>query len=227
MKTSNIILATLLGSITFIIIAGAVQVRVTGSKLTAHTEQVLEAIDLRDFKYLVIQKSINLTIAPSEKSQLEIRSATGEKRPRVNYRQVGDTLFIDGIEFGPEGRSLVVILKAPLNNLELIKAEEANFALQDFPGATLDVDLNRTSFNLRSTDASTIGRLRISGVNHSSIWSSNLNVDTLTLYLDESSANIPGTIQQLKGSMANNATLSVGDIAQIDFRKDSSSKLYP
>lgn len=132
MKTSNIIITSLVGSITLIILASFLQLRLTGAKKSQYAEQVYSAVDLAAFKYLLIRESLNVSIIPSHNTaRLVIRNARGQEKPIVDYRQKGETLFIDRVKFGRNDRTLTVTIHVPDGELQWIKASGAMFAIHD------------------------------------------------------------------------------------------------
>jgi hypothetical protein len=79
---------------------------------------------------------------------------------------------------------------------------------------------------LHANDTIDMGTLRIDAVDHSSIDAHNINLDTLVLHMDQSDARVPGVIGKLKGSMANKASISINGAADVEFRKDRSSRWH-
>ncbi|MEX2232486.1 MAG: hypothetical protein WD824_10015 [Cyclobacteriaceae bacterium] len=225
MKTSNIILLTMIGSITIVIISGALQLRFTGLKKSEYAE-ASTIHDLKEFRYLVIRQSLNLAIATSETTNLVIRHAKDQNRPVVRYREAGDTLFIDEIKFGQGSRTLSVTLKTPLKNLKWITARDAAFSLQDFPSDFLHIDLNNSRLYISGENQVKMGTLEIKAVNQSHVDGNNVQVDTLEVDLDHSELRMPDNIYKLKGSIKNHATIHAPQVTEIEFRKDSLSRPF-
>ena len=225
MKTSNTILITLIGSISLIIVAGAMQLRFTGIEKTKLAEQLFLSSDLTEFKYLVIRESVNLTVAHSDETKLMVWNAPGEEKPAVRYHFTGDTLIIDQIKFGSHARTLAVTINTPSQNIEWIDVENSEFSLKDFAVKSLAIKLSGSRLNLYAEKTLKAGKLKITGIGDSYIDAYNVQLDTLELHLDKSQARISVPIGKLKGAMVNNASLFIQDVADIEFRKDSSSRL--
>lgn len=225
MKTSNILLLVLIGSVTCAIVAGAMQMRFTGAKRSAYVEDSA-AIDLNDFRYLVIRKSLNLEIIPSEKTQLVIRHGKYESKPVIQYHQKGDTLFLDEIQFGHESRTLSVTIETPLANLKWINADNSHFSMKDFPARSLRIELAHSRFYFYGENTIRIGSLAITGIDGSVINTHMVEIDTVELYLDRSEARMPDRIGKLRGSMTNNAVVFAPEVRDIELRKDSLSRWF-
>jgi hypothetical protein len=225
MKTSNIILSTLIGSITLLIVTGAMQLRITGALKSPGAEQVYADTDLAPFKYLVIRKALNLSISPSDKAKITIYNAAGQGNPNVRYHQEGDTLFIDEIAFNTGDRTLFVVVTTPPQNVVSIRGKNSTFALKDFPAEMLRVELDESKLSVGGQNGLRVGTLKISGINNSEVYISEVRLDTLDLSLDHSEGNISGAITKLKGSMINHASLTARDVNDIEFKKDSTSIL--
>jgi hypothetical protein len=219
------ILSTLIGSITLVIVTGAMQLRFTGDLKSPFAEKVYSESDLNGFKYLVIRKAINLSISASEQTRITIYNAEGQGKPNVRYHQDGDTLFIDEIALNPGDRTLSVVVKAPPRNIISIRSENSAFELSDFPTQMLLIDLDESRLSLNGRNDLRVGTLKISGINNSELNINEVQLDTLDLTLDHSEGNIQGAIMKLRGSMVNHASLTARDVNDIEFKKDSSSTL--
>lgn len=224
MKTSNIILSSVIGSITLVIVCGFMQLRLTGETSSRYTEQVYADIKLSEFRYLVIKDAVNLTIRPADEVKLLIQNASGQDKPDVAYHESGDTLFIDRIKFGPEDRTLFVTIKTPVKTLEWIGAENAAFSITDFPIRYLNVDLAHSRMTIHAENPVNMGTLKITGENDSHIHAYQVMIDTIDLHLDQSEAMIQSKINKLKGAMMNNSSLNARDVDEFAFRKDSTSR---
>jgi hypothetical protein len=226
MKTSNIILTTLIGSITFVIVTAFLQVRLTGEKKGKFTEQVYLDEDLPVFKYLVIKNAMNLQVMSAPQSKIIVTQGKGESNPRIKYHQQGDTLFIDEIGFGQDSWSLFVRLQTPSENLQLIHAYNSGFSISDFTSNSLRVMLDNSRLDIGDNDDSTIRSLDINGINNSSVDAHQGKLDTVLLNLDHSEARFSASIKKLKAAMANHSSLSSENVGDLEVKKDDSSRFH-
>jgi len=223
MKISNIILLTLIGSISTIIIAGALQLRFTGTEKAHLWEETSEALDLQPFRHLVIKKAWNINIQSSQELNLVISGVKGEEKPRLYFHQIGDTLFIDSIGLRPEHRTFGFTLNTPIENLQEVYAQGSYFSIADFHGDSLKITLDKSNLDLRSVKTERMGSLDLIGVNQSSIGTHKVQFDAVKLSLDNSSARF-GHIIKLKGSISNKATVHTQRVNLIELKMDSTSR---
>ncbi len=223
MKTSNMILITLIGTITLVIISGALQLRLTGERKLDYVDKVYSETSLSEFKYIIIKESVNLNIISSNESKLQVYFPPGEKKPQILFHQQGDSLFIDHIKMGADDRSLFVTVETPVGNVLGIKAQNAAFSVSDFPAKALTIDLKNSRLSIHANSALKMGTLNINAVENSQIDSRNVHIDTLTIHLNQSQARLPVLIHKLRGTMSHNSSLFANDVSDMEFKKDSSS----
>lgn len=227
MKTSNIILTCLAGSVTLIVTTAFLQLRFTGLKKAEYADKVSATIDLPPFSFLFIRESMKLSIVPSHSTGLVIENGKDQQKPVVDYHVQGDTLFIDRVKFGREDRTLSVTLQTPPGSLEWIKAEETTFKLQGYNANALSIHLDNSRLSLYSAGAVHIRNLQITGTKHSRVnaWANadRVHIDSLDLNLDASEAVFLNTIDYLSGSMVNHSKVFPGGAMNVNFTKDESS----
>ena len=223
MKISNIILLSLFGSISMIIIAGALQLRFTGTEKAHFWEETSEVLDLQPFRHLVIKKAWNINIQSSEELKLIISGAKDQEKPRIYFHQNGDTLFIDSIGLRPEHRTFGLTINTPTEDLQEVHALGSYFSIADFHGDSLKITLDKSNLNLRSVKNERIGSLDLIGVNQSSIGTHKVQFDAVKLSLDNSSARF-GHITELKGTISNKATVHTQRVNLIELKMDSTSR---
>lgn len=224
MKTSNIILTCLAGSVTLIVTTAFLQLRFTGLKKAEYADKISAKINLPTFKFLLIRESMNLSIVPSYSTSLLIENGKDQEKPLVNYHVQGDTLFIDQAKSVKEDRTLSITLQTAPGNLEWIKAVESAVKLQGYDTPTLTIDLDNSRLSLYSTDSVYIKNLQINGTNHSWVNAYSIYVDSLDLNIDASEVLFHSTVDHLSGSMVNHSKVFAGDAMNINFTKDESSR---
>ena len=226
MKTSNIILTILVGSITFVIVTAFLQVRLTGEKAGKFTEHVYLDKDLPAFKYLVLKDAMNLQVMSAPQPKITVTQGKGENDPRIKFHQQGDTLFIDEIGFGQDSRSLSVRLQTPSENLQLILASNSGFSISDFNSSSLQVKLDNSRLDIGDHENSKIMSLKITGINNSSVNAHQGKLDTVLLNLDHSEARLSSSIKKLKAVMANHSSISSENVGDLEVKKDDSSRFH-
>ena len=224
MKTSNIILLSLVGSITVVIITIALQLRFTGTKKSDRIDVISSEIKLAPFKYLVVHTSSNFSIEASEEVGMVIRNGAGNPTPGVEYRQDGDTLFINRMQPNEGQRSFSFAVKTPVSNLVGIFAEDASFSLMDFDSESLVVDLRKSRMNMQSAKAVNAGNLTLRATEDSHVYTSNVRFDTVEFYLDDAEARLSDRINQLRGSIKNGASVFAPQAFDIQLKRDSTSR---
>lgn len=223
MKTSNIILSALIGSISLFIIVGAIDVRLSELK-TSH-EQAFDEIPLSPFRHLVIRRSVNLTIRPSEESKIMVHRGQAEIMYEGIYWLEGDTLFIDGSRPEPDAQILSILIQIPPGNLKSIMAENAAFSMSEFPTPQLTVSLANSRLRIYGASSGRIGSLHIKGTNDSDVTALDSSIDTLQLHLDKSNARIQSYVGVLSGAMTDHSSLYAREVSDFQFKKDSTSRL--
>ena len=227
MKTSNIILSIVFGSLTLLIVTGMIQVRF--SKFTTGNESTFsdmesKTTELPAFKYLVINGQHDISIETSSDNQMIQKYEKGKSLPKIDYTVNGDTLFINAdIQVDMDKNYLA--LHIPVDQIEIIKAKNSDLRISNFTGGKLVLKLDKSSVYLGNKNGNNIPSLTVYGINESVINSSTFEVDSLDIQLDNSNASIPIIVNNLSGSINNNSDLSIKEVGHFNFSKDGSSKL--
>lgn len=222
MKLSNIILSSLIGSISLAIIAGSLQLRLTGELKSYNAPANVDTIGVAPFRNLVIHKAWNLTIMPGDEPGIVILGAADGMQPKIHYHTSGDTLHIDSIGKLPPGRGFWMSIHTP-DGLGQIRGQHASFTLMDYNGDELAVNLDDSRFTMNAKGTSTIGRLQITGKNGSVFIANRVAFDTVTVDLLASQATINDEIDKLRGSIKHGSSLSAPRAADIQLQKDAGS----
>lgn len=228
MKTGNIILFSILGSFSILIIAGALELRLFGKRNngdTSFSSDMMKETNagLNPFHVLVIRESINVAIEKGDSLLLQVYRSKYDSPPLLKFHQSADTLFIDQIAFGENGNKLhAVIQLTDMQALKVIHAGHSTFSMRDIDVPTLTVKLNESRFYV--TSELKIRNLTISAINSYVMYNSDIP-EKLEADLDHSEVNIQGSVSLLSGSIRNNSDLRLRDIHQITFSKDSTSSV--
>lgn len=230
MKTSNIILISLFGSITVFILAAFTELRINGireenKQSQPSMEKQFSAVALSPVKYIVIGETTNLTITRGEQTELAVRIGIEDNDPIVQHQVHGDTLFIDKIAFGTNGVTLMAELKLDPDNLKWISATQSSFSISNMSINGLIVDIDHTRLALHSNQNIRFGSIKINGTNSSDFSASNIEFDSVHLNLDHSSAWIDASAHQVDATLKNESTLSASQADNITSSKDKSSRI--
>lgn len=227
MKTSNIILGIIAGSFTFIILAGAIQLRLTG--VTNETKRSIEteasAQTLEPFRYLIVREATNFTVSPATRNRLTVFKGQDDPDPVIEYAQRGDTLFINRIAHGEKGRTLRVNLEVEAGVISYIGAMNSRFHVAGFPSERLAVDLRSARLYLSANDSLSISQLRLTASENSDFHMENQMIDTLDIQLDHSSATLD-EVNKVRAILRNESTLNLNDALDVEYRKDQSSEVH-
>ncbi len=227
MKTSNIILTVIVGSVTFLLVTGILQNRyLSRNYASGQTDYNLEsrAVDLPTFKYLVIRNESNVEIISPGKNQMILRYEKGKEAPENAYHVSGDTLYIGST--GDSLRNTVYTqLSLPVMDHPLIKGINSHFRFSGFSSPCLAIILDNSEADLSNGQGKGLHTLSVNGFNGSRINSDTFHVDSLQLQLNDSKAYIPVTTDDLSGSIKNHSELNIKDVAHFDFTRDESSRL--
>lgn len=227
MKTSNIILISLIGSISFVIVAGLLQLRLTGTTdgSSVYSERKIIDVPFTDFKYLVISETTNLQIIEGSQPGLAVSVGKDDPDPTVKHHQVGDTLFIDKLEFGNEGRTLTGTLKVNPATLKSITVTDSHFSIHDVGVNNLEVNLNNSHFYVHATAMTKFGNISINAADESDFSTNNIELDTVNVQLENSNAYFGAMVNRLNGVLKNSSTLSAPDAGEMEIRKDRTSRI--
>jgi hypothetical protein len=226
MKTSNIIFFSLVGSISAIIMAGAIQLRLTGTTDNTRNTSERKLVDapLKPFKYLVITETTNLQIKEGAQSGLVVTVGKNDPDAIVKHHQAGDTLFIDQLAFGEDGRSLTGTLTVNPATLKFIGATKSSFSIYDVTVDNLEVNLDESRFYADASKNMMLGNISVDAVN-SDFSASNVEMDTLNIRLDQSSAYFNNEINKVKAVLKNESSISAPNAGDMEIRKDKTSRI--
>ncbi len=228
MKTGNIILFSIMGSFSILIIAGALELRLFG-KLhdgkTHYSPNTVREVNatLQPFQVLVIRESINIAIEKSDSLSFQVFRNKNESAPRVKFHQSADTLFIDQVAFGENGNNLHAVIKLKdAQLLKTIRADHSTFSIDDFDGKSLVLSLNES--RLYVTSELHLSHLRISAIDSYISYNGDV-ANKLEADLNHSEVYIQGDVFEFNGTIKNDSDLRLQNVNQIHFKKDSTSSV--
>lgn len=230
MKTSNIIFSSIIGSITLIILSGAIEWRFFGDKnpnrfeiSPDNIEAFKQNIDLPEFQYLVINDMpLSTNIILGGKNEIELILKNKSEASVLDYHIKGDTLFIEGVN---ENGSVLLSVNLFMTHGQLngINSNQSGVNINQYNNDSLTLVLNHTTIDIHQPCV--IGSLSIFGTDQSTVNVYSAQVDTLKLDLNNSTVRMQTIINKLQGQMSNHSELDLRDVSDLDFKKDNSSRL--
>lgn len=223
MKTSNILLTSLLGSITVTTLAMMMDIGY-GDGDPEYTQYDKQDISLPAFSHIQVRDNHRSVIVKSgSPGAIQLFTMKGNQMPSVTYHLQGDTLVIEQFEDHKQVGAYFT-LQVPKNELQGISAVNTEVILNDYQFETMSLSLNKAKVQIYPGDRNNLARLSVHGINHSHVNVST-TIDTLSLNLDQSSIVVDDAIDVLRGSMENSSSLGVRKVGLFEFRKDESSRL--
>ncbi len=230
MKTSNIIFSSIVGSLTLLIVTGALEFRFLGHKNEGHLKFSIDKIeaakqnfDLPEFQYLVINDMpVWTNIIFGGKNEMELILQDKSEASILNYHLKGDTLFIEGVnKEGPNVLSVNLFL--PQGQLKGINSNQSKVNINQYNNDSLTLVLIHATIDIHQPCV--FGNLSIFGTDQSTVNVYSAQVDTLQLDLNNSTVRMQTIINKLQGQMSNHSELDLKDVSTLDFQKDNSSRL--
>ena len=226
MKTSKIILVSLLSAIAVVILTMVIDLRLNGrreSEIAADFK--VKKHELKFFKVLYITNSINVTLVKNDSTFLEVTSLKDSIAPKVNFTLKEDTLRIS--DFGKTSHNNVSIRIHTGDSLRSILLRMADLAVEHFNSGVLSAELNQSAlrFNQDEMIKSHIRLLKIVANNHSEVNTNPFYADTVEIALGRSEANLETISQKLFGSISDSSRIQARQPQEIWLKKDGTSKI--
>src|SRR5690606_9490929 len=147
MKTSNILLTSLLGSITVTTLAMMMDIGY-GDGDPEYTQYDKQDISLPAFSHIQVRDNHRSVIVKSgAPCAIQICSMKGNQRPSVTYHLQGDTLVIEQFEDHKQVGAYFT-LQVPKNELQGISAVNTEVILNDYPFETMSLSLNKAKVQI-------------------------------------------------------------------------------
>lgn len=223
MKLSNKILASFFGLAFIYLTAVFAEVRFRGThNIMNEANSIAETVDLSGVSYVILQDlDQDIAVVGSDHPRLEVRSSSGDFLKGLKYNISSDTLTLS--EFRMEERRTVRIsVFLPEGGLKGLTVNDAQASIKGFEQGLLYISQNAGRIWMSDSKIDKVC-LRL--------WSkSNLHItatvlDTVSANIDNSEVVISSPVGLLQGSMKNNAFLRTNAIDEIQFKKDTTSRL--
>jgi len=239
MKTSNVIIISLISSLLLIILTAALDLKLYGeyrswktNKLSVEKSASLQSINhivVNDISVTIEQTDINqvsvlykFSEASEDRAESEKLMQNSQTIPDPVLKISGDTLFIDeDIARGQENNNHVSISIS--DHLQSVTGKNSNITIKGGLTKSIDVEGNNLFIS-----GSKIERQ----FSHIDLTAKNARVniitalDTLSLQLENSHADIRNPVGFLKANLKNNTRLNTHEAKfHMDIEKDLSSKI--
>lgn len=223
MKLSNKILLGFFGFAFIYLTAVFAEVRLRGiPNIINDNNSIAETVEMSGVSYLVLQdvdKQVN--VVGSDRARLEVRSISGDLLQKLNYEVSGDTLTLSKLK-SEELRTFKITFFVPKAHLKAISVNTAEAIVKGLDQELLIVSQNAGRIRMSENK---IGTIQLDVSDKSYLDMSAKGLDTLQARIDNSNVHIAAPIRVLRGSMKNKSFLRAGDIDEIQFVKDDSSRL--
>src|SRR5688500_9863412 len=223
MKLSNKILIGFFGFIFLYLTAVFAEVRLRGTpNVIDDSNSIAETADITGVTYLVLQNlDETINIVGSDQPRLELRSFSGNLLPRLKYKISGDTLTL--WDLPAEGMKMVRIsVFVPKAGL---KGMRVNDAVATVKGLQQEVLLISQNGGRIWMSENRIESVHLEASDKSYLYISAIGLDTVSAHIDSSEVVISSPLGLLKGSMKNHSFLRMNAVDEIQFKKDSTSRL--
>jgi hypothetical protein len=222
MRLSNKILLGFFGFIFLYLTAAFAELRLTGEpNFFSEENSKSETVNITGVRYVIIKgikKDIN--VISSDRSELEVRSKSGNLLPQLTYKVLNDTLTLSYFD-AEENKPVMFSVFLPKESLRGITIDNAAANVHGFESDILEV--MQTSANFSMTQC-TIGKMVVTS-SHSSLVMSMTTLDTLSAEAKSSQLNFHAPIGFARGSINNGTFLYMKEVEGIELKKDVSSKL--
>lgn len=224
MKLSNKILLGFFSFLFLYLTAAFTEIRFTGTLNIINTDNSkAEIVDLSGIHYIDVNNvSTNVTITQSDRSQLEVRSISGDLLKNLKYEISGDTLKL--LSFTSEDaqahKVTVLVQRERLKGLHIKSStisisglEQAQLQLTQVDGRIWISDSKFSALEMNLTEGAFI-------------HVSETNMDTLSATVTgKSEAHLNSLVGFVQGSVTNQSFLRLSGIREIQIKKDESSNL--
>jgi hypothetical protein len=223
MKLSNKILLGFFGFLFLYLTAAFTEIRFTGTSNTLNVDNSkAEVADLSSIHYIdVIDVGTNVNITQSDRTQLEVRSISGDLLKNLKYEISGDTLKLLSFASGDEQAHKVTVLVLK-ESLKGIHVNSSVVNVSELEQARLQLTQNESRIWMSRCKVSTM-EMRLS--ERSFINVSETDIDTLSATVDNSEAHLNSLVGFVRGSVTNQSFFRLSGIREIQIKKDESSNL--
>jgi hypothetical protein len=225
MKLSNKILLAFFGFLFLYMTAAFTEIRLTGTlNVINDSNSKAETVDLSGIHYLVVNDPHrNIRVVGSDRSQLQVRSLTGDLLKKLQYRISGDTLVLSGLESDHNDiRTIRISVYVPKDGLKGLLVNAADVEARGLELERLHIIQNTGRIWMSNSQ---ISRIDLQLSDKSFLDISGTDIDSLSAEVDRSEAHVNSLVGFVRGSITNDSFLQLSGIREIQMKKDESSKL--
>jgi hypothetical protein len=224
MKLSNKILFGFFGFIFIYLSAAFAELRMTGTpNVIDDKNSIAETVEIPNLAYVVLEDlAKDIHVVGSEDPELEVRSFSGDLLKNITYKVSNDTLILSDLP-SEKRTNVKITLFVPKTGFKGITVNNSEVFIEGLRQQHLYISQNAGRIWLSD---SKIGKVRMNASNESHLDISETRLDTLSAELQASQVQLSSSsIKLLEGSMKQNSFMRLGDVGEIQFKKDESSKL--
>ena len=227
MKTSKIIFISLLGAVALLILAAFIDLKINGHKSNTYPADVFKVnkTNIPAFKILCLSNCGDIELISKDSSSIEMICKKDSLLPHLNYAIKGDTLYMyDTKKSNYKTTSYKVCFT---NSLSCIVLKNSDISLNNMLSGNLSLKLDESSINMNtsSTEKPSLASIDIIARNHSSFTTGEFKVDSMSLVLVNSEANLEIIAKKIHGILSDSSSISARQPEEISMKKDSSSKI--
>jgi hypothetical protein len=220
MKTSKIIFTSLLVAIALIILAGFIEVRLSGKR--NGIDIVVNKQALPEFKVLCLNNS-EFHLSYGDSAYFAITSDKDSLLTQIDYIISDDTLKISNIRFSNDSYIRVKIHSS--DSLKKILLVDSDLTIDEYGSKNLTILTDSSRVSLNRKEQFTFHSLDITAKNHSNIYSNEIKTDILNISLQKSEANLDITALKLYGDLSDSSTFNTHQAEEISLKKDTTSRI--
>ncbi|OHX67304.1 hypothetical protein [Flammeovirga pacifica] len=221
MKKSNILLISILSSVTLFIISGAI-VSVAKGKPEVNNNSF--SISTPTFNHVLMNKTnYSVNAKTGEKYELVVWLEKGEEKINLPFITKGDTLILSPISEELSSKIRFVEMTIPAEEMEF-ELKDAQIDFNNYSNKELKIKLDQSSVNMYSYNDNYISKLDISIKNKSDFYS-NTSLDHLNLSITNSSFTNQASIKEVIGEASDSSKVYIESPGLTNLKKDASSKV--
>ena len=223
MKLSNKVLIGFFGFIFLYLTATFAEIRLSGTpNIINDKNSIAETVDLSGIAYIILNHlNKDIKIIASDHPRLEVRSLTGNVLKKLTYAVSGDTLTLSNFQ-SEETRTITISVFVSQTSFNGITVNSSVANIEKLEQTFFHI--SQRSGRIWMSD-NKISKLQMDLSNRAFLEISNTNVDTLSAKIEGSEVHISSPVGLVLGSMKDKSSLRLGEIQEIQLKKDKSSNL--
>jgi hypothetical protein len=227
MKTSKIIFSSLLGAIALLILAAFIDIKINGHKKNTYPSDLFKVnkTNIPPFKVLYLNNCVDIELIRNDSSSIEMIFQKDSLLSRLNYTIAGDTLFV--IDNRQSNRKTISCKIHATGKLASIILENSDISMSNLCSGSLSLKLNGGKININTDKKGnpSLSSIVVDARNHSSLYTGEFRVDSLSLVLRNSEVNIELNAKKIHGTLADSSKIYARQPGEIYLKKDSTSTI--